>query len=492
MQFGIAEAVNHWAKYRPDAIAVYANGKCWTYAELNALAMAMAERLKGVRRGTRRVAVAVGTKIRLLAAILGVLRTGRSVVVLNTALPSETIRVNLGDASVRAMLYDKSHAHLAKLLEVSIVAPQTALASPLTVPLRRRGPGHEWGVIYSSGTTGVPKGIVRDQESIVTELIGWCLELGLTRHSRFYIGRPIYYTGGLVLALATLLVGGTVVCNEYQNDDSSMDVWIDYKRTLEDISIDFAFFIPEQLRDFLRITAEHRPKSARTILTMGSPIKGTEKTQVVTALGSEIIESWGNSESLGTITDPEDVQMRPDSIGRPFLTDEMWIVDEKRRPVGPHVLGSIAGSENAGFLRYCKRRKETELVKQKKLIVSEDLGYRDENGFFYIRGRSQFSVVFPNGSTVFLQELEGEIRQLPMIRDCLIVAKTGETEIGAQFFVAVILEPGSQESAWESAVRRRLEPRIPVEKIRVFEQLPRLPSGKINRLAIDQEFERTV
>lgn len=490
MQFGIAEAVSHWAKYRPSAIAVHADGKRWTYAELNALAGAMAADLARVGPRTRRIAVALGSKIRLLAAILGVLRTGRSVVVLNTRLPAEVIRVNLVDACVKVILYDKSQAHLAKLVNTALVASQRPLAELSTVPLKPRGPGDEWGVIYSSGTTGVPKGVLRDQESIVTELLGWCLELGLTRHTRFYIGRPIYYTGGLVLALATLLVAGTVICNEYQNDDSSEDVWTDYQRTLEKVPVEFAFFVPEQLREFFRIAREKPSKSARAILTMGSPITGAEKQKVVPALGSEIIESWGNSESLGTITDPEDVHVRPDSIGRPFLTDEMCILDEKRRAVGPEVLGRIAGSESAGFLQYCNRVEETKVVKQKKLIISEDLGHQDADGFFYIRGRSQYCVVLADGSTVFLQELEQNLRRLSMIRDCAIVTRP-EGNGAARFFVAVVMHAGHRDSACDAAIRQQLGSRIAVEQIRQFSKLPYLPSGKIDRLAIEQEFGRT-
>jgi acyl-coenzyme A synthetase/AMP-(fatty) acid ligase len=241
---------------------------------------------------------------------------------------------------------------------------------------------------------------------MVTELIGWSLELGLTRHTRFYIGRPIYYTGGLVLALATLLVAGTVVLNDYQSDDSAEEVWKDYQRALEEVSIDFAFFIPEQLREFLRFAAGQRPRTARTILTMGSPITGPEKEQVIRAFDCELVESWGNSESLGTITDPEDVHVRPDSIGRPFLTDEMCIVDEEFRLLRSNLSGRLAGSENAGFLRYSNRPDETNLAKRNELIISEDIGFQDEDGFFYIKGRAQYCVVLPDGSTVFLEDLE--------------------------------------------------------------------------------------
>ncbi len=451
----------------------------------------MAAEVEVVAGDNQRVAVAFGSSVRLLAAILGVLRTGRSVVLVNTGLPLDAIRINLEDAAVKAMLYDDDQSHLAKMVRSSVAAPKLALPTMLEMPLTKRGPGDEWGVIYSSGTTGVPKGIERDYESIVTELVGWCLELGLTRQSRFYIGRPIYYTGGLVLALATLLVAGSVILNEYQIGDSVEDVWRDYQLTLERYPIDFAFFIPDQLRGFLRVAAGQQPRSARTILTMGGPISGAEKTQVTTAFSCDLVESWGNTESLGTITDPADVHIRPNSIGHPFLTDEMCVVDEECCVVAPGVLGRLAGGMSAGFLRYSNRPKDTALVRRNSLIISEDIGYQDENGFFYIRGRSQDCVVLLDGSTVFLQDLEQELRKLPMIRDCSIVAKPG-TNGETRFLVALVLAGSQEDGAWDDAVRQQLRSRIALERIRILDELPRLPSGKINRPAIEQEFDRTI
>ena len=60
---------------------------------------------------------------------------------------------------------------------------------------------------------------------MVTELTGWCLELGLRRKSTFYIGRPVFYTGGLVLALSTMMAGGTVIVDDYGKNDDNDEVW---------------------------------------------------------------------------------------------------------------------------------------------------------------------------------------------------------------------------------------------------------------------------
>jgi len=486
VQFGVAEAVDHWARYRPLSIAASANGTQRTYAELNGYAAAIAAEL-GATTDQPRIAVAFGSKVRLLAAILGVLRAGRSVVLLNTGLPLEVIRVNLKDAAVTALLHDESQSHLAGLVPFALTAPEHSFPLSPLPSLAQRHPSDEWGVLFSSGTTGVPKGIERDHESMVTELVGWCLELGLTRQSRFYIGRPIYYTGGLVLTLATLLVGGAAILNEYR-EDSFDEAWADYQRTLEGTQIDFAFFIPDQLRRFLTAPGTQQARSARIVLTMGAPITGAEKQQVVTAFGCDIVESWGNSESLGTITDPEDVHVRPDSIGRPFVTDEMCVVDDHSQPLPPTVLGRLAGSESAGFVKYCNRPDATDLAKRNSLIISEDVGYADENGFYYVRGRQQDCVVLPDGSTTVLQELEDNVRTLPMVQDCCIVTTTsGSGELS--FGVAVVLSTQQVHAGLSDAVRQKLPANVPAPQIRVVDTLPRLPSGKVDRLAVNRQFE---
>ena len=451
----------------------------------------MAVHVESIAVGQPRVAVAFHSKIDLLAGILGVLRTGRSVVLLNAGLSSDVLRVNLQDTAVQSVLHDGSVSQLSVIdnLAPPVLSVTDSGDHSVVTSIVQRSPDDEWGVLFSSGTTGVPKGIERSHESMVTEFIGWCLELGLTRATRFYIGRPIYYTGGLVLALATLLVGGTTVLNDYERDDSFDESWRDFQETLSESVIDHAFFIPDQLRRFLKLHAA-ADLTAQTILTMGAPITGAEKQAIATRFGCKVVESWGNSESLGTITDPEDVDLRPDSIGRPFLTDEMWVVNDEYRPVPAHELGRLAGSETAGFLKYSNRPQETELAKHNEMIISEDIGYVDEQGFFYVRGRSQDCVTLSDGSTIFVQSVERQLRGLPNIQDCCVLV--GSPDGMVKFYVALVPTKNSNVPMSFDEMRQQLDERIASNvEFRVYETLPRLPAGKIDRTAILKTFDST-
>src|SRR5207248_99335 len=83
-------------------------------------------------------------------------------------------------------------------------------------------PNDEWGIVFSSGTTGPSKAIERNHYSMVTEHLGWCLELQLRRRTPFYIGRPVFYTGGLVLALSTLTVCGCVIVDDFADNEDHL------------------------------------------------------------------------------------------------------------------------------------------------------------------------------------------------------------------------------------------------------------------------------
>ena len=503
MQFGVSESVEHWGKYRSDAPAICHDNILLTYGELNSLVDAMCAILSRSNISSERIAIAIESKLHFLVSLLAVLRLGKSAVILNIGLSRDVLYVNIRDTEVTAVIHDSKHNYIKQHTKprdsvYSINVDELLLSRQTpnqfysfeTSVWRQRD--DEWGVMFSSGTTGIPKGIERDHDSVTTELLGWCLELGLNRYTSFYIGRPVYYTGGLVLMLSTLLVAGTVYLNDYKDSNDHEEIWQDYQRTLSEHKLTWAFFIPSQIRSFIRIAKQSRskPASAKTILAMGELITGEEKRDVVRILGSEIVESWGNSESLGTSTDPEDVRKVPDSIGRPFLTDKMYIVDDNGVPVKPYEYGRIAGSEEAGFSQYSNRPEETERVKRNNLIISDDIGYIDKDGFFYVCGRKQDTIITKD-KVIFLPDLEHNIRSSDLVEECCVIVRTYKD--GSFRFSAVIVPSSTSERSepeFLENLNKILEEDTQLESVLLTDTMPRVASGKIDRRAIDQMLER--
>jgi acyl-coenzyme A synthetase/AMP-(fatty) acid ligase len=487
MQFGLSESVEHWGRYRPDAPAVYSNGNCLSYRELNARVNALCSRLASDGFLGPRIAVAAKSKLDTLIAYLSVLRLGKSVVVLNSALKAEAIRTNLDDTQATEFIHDVSFSDWRGLFPSAPRAVSLAdvnWSSELQTPEKPEArPCDEWGVLFSSGTTGTPKAIERDHYSMVTELIGWCLELPLSRHTTFYIGRPIFYTGGLVLTASTLLVGGTVVLNDYADDNNPRLVWTDYQAFGTKHEMQWAFFIPDQLRAFIGLAAAGLASSAKNVVTMGAPITASEKLEARARLGSAMVESWGNSESLGTITDPEDLDTRPNSVGRPFLTDELIVVDESGKEIQARAEGRIAGAEEAGFARYSGRPEATERVKQRNLIISDDIGYLDEQGYLYVRGREQDSFIV-GGRNYFVRDLEESLRVLPGIVELVVVSLPSET--GDATLCALVVQDAQRtfsEAELLRGLNGLLSAPLKLERAALVDAIPRVPSGKVDKSA---------
>ena len=497
MHFGICEAVSHWGQFRPHEIAVRYNGNVLTFKELDSTVDGLAHRIDRLKLKSDRVAIAVNSKYRFLISLLSILRAGKSVILLNTGLPLEAIETNIRDTETQAIIYDDHYKHLLGLIDVkysknmiNIKKQLDEIQYEVNVPsfYIPRSPSDEWGVLFSSGTTGIPKGIVRDHYSIVIEMLGWCIELQINRGMSFYIGRPIFYTGGLVLALSTLLVGGCIIINDYIYDNDNKIIWENYQRELALSFIDLAFFVPDQIRWFTKLCETESPKTlgAKAILIMGAPITGEEKLKASKQLNSMIIESWGNSESLGTITEPEDIYKRPNSIGRPFLSDELFIVDDKGKPLPPGQYGRLAGGEEASFDHYCNRPSETDYVKQNKLIISDDIGYMDEDGYFYVRGRVQDCILIKN-ETVFLPELEAKLKTLDIVEDCMVVAnRINENDVELVGAIVPSKNWRKDERQLLTSLNQRLKISQKLQRILIFETLPHLPSGKLDKVQINQ------
>jgi acyl-coenzyme A synthetase/AMP-(fatty) acid ligase len=495
MQFGVSESVNHWGRYRKDHTAIISNGLSYSYKQLHDRVNIIARNIQIAFPDSKRVSLAIRSKMDLISTIIAVSGIRKSVVLININLSQDALKTNIQDTSTDLLIYDEffeSIGNLYSSLSVNTKRIEELIVddeSDFSFNSFDTEPEDEWGILFSSGTTGTPKGIERDQNSMITELLGWCLELNLSKETVFYVGRPIYYTGGLVLALSNFISGGTIVINDYQSDNDFNEIWEDYQNTLNVQTVNWAFFIPDQIRTFCSISnnLKSKIKFSKKILIMGAPISGSEKREAFDTLKSDIVESWGNTESLGTITEPEDLFLRPDSIGRPFITDELYILGEDLTELSPNKIGRIAGNEEAGFIKYSNRPSETERIKQNKLILSDDLGYIDDEGFFYIKGRVQEKIEIGN-KTYYTSEIENEIIVINFISECSILFQG--TSSGKGLCIAVTLSEEKSVIEIENAIKIVLENKgIEEFTLMDFHEFPRLTSGKIDKVKLLEMFD---
>ena len=485
LTFELLDCIDFWARHRGESLAVSSTTCSFSYSELLGTLDDICSSVRSV--DSNRIAVLASTKLATAIGVLSTSRCGGSSVVLNPHLPPELIRTCIEEARPEAILVAQEDAQAWKTVAErykTMAALKHAQFSTSSVrrgvPQRaRREPqsDREWAVLYSSGSTGTPKGIERDFQSMHTEFLGWCLELGLGTHSRFYVGRPVFYSGGLALTMSTLLAGGSVVLNEVDGETAEALV-DDIVLTARSGSLDWAFLVPDQVRLLLRSDATRRLHGClKGVLVMGAAISGREKQCLATLLRCTVRESWGNSESLGTITDDEMLRECPDSIGRPFLGDRMCIVDEDGNECPTGDVGRLAGDQLAGFTRYTARPTDTDNTKQHNLIISEDLGWCDAKGRFFIGGRVQERVRV-GGQDVFLAKLEEELRAHGLVVAFCLTHRTtdGSVEIG------LVFETGTTTESQVWACLDRMSTPFSIARTTDVRALPRTASGKIDRI----------
>ncbi|MBF0108266.1 MAG: acyl--CoA ligase [Magnetococcales bacterium] len=490
MGFSLHEAVRHWATYTPEKPLLINEHLHITYREIQEKIIKIRAVLSARHLEPQTpIGLLMDDKPIYLASLCAILSEGHSVVILNVAIPGNLLANMIHDCQCPLLLTHETLLEKARQIDCDqILVDRMLQQTPTTFdPAPFRNPENYnpryldqiWGTIYSSGTTGQPKGVVRTDLSILSELIGWCFEIPIVRSSTIYISRPIYYTGGLVLSAAAMLAGASIIAPVLHSE-------INYHDLLSRHSVSMAFMLPSEVDQLIqaRIASSLPWPAPEKILTMGAPTSVTLKKLTKKWLHCDYIESWGNSEGLGTITDPDDVERRPKSIGRPFLTDRMFILNDKREIVQNQEIGLISGIADSNFSEYRNRSDLNQEAINDDRVISEDLGHIDPDGYFYIVGRTVDRMI-RNGHVVFTSDIERAMLQTENFEAAKVVAieRPGKDAIPV---AAVVLKPSITKTPEDllQDIHSLLPPEQHVSSILIVNQLPMNAAGKVDLNAV--------
>ena len=442
MRLNLSETLSHWGKYYPEKSAILTDNNSINYGEFNKIVEYLAQDISEQFGNQNYIAIMFEKRDLFLYSLYAIKRSNNHVVIINPGITENDILKCLEDANVTLLLTNENidDSFNGKLKKQSI---QFKLLNEYVIKekLNQKNPYHDWpnprqsdiwGILYSSGTTDKPKGIIRTNFSILSELLGWIIELELTKSTHFYIARPIFYTGGLVLALSCLMIGCTVSLISKHSKYT-------YKNYIDNHNVSISFLIPEQIDELIEYHQNNKSVKLKfhTIITMGSPTSLELKKKSKGCLNSILIESWGNSEGLGTITESTDIDIRPASIGRPFLTDELFIADESMNKLSPNEIGRIGGIADSNFSGYNNRDDLNKECVKTDFILSDDLGYMDHDGYFYLKGRISDKIIC-NGNNIYPKDIEGKLKLLDEIEEVSIIGLSSKTMGEAPYAVIKI------------------------------------------------------
>lgn len=344
-------------------------------------------------------------------------------------------------------------------------------------------PGHDALLMYTSGTTGVPKGVLLTHGNLVVTGHYISTEHQLGRGDRVLASLPLYHINGLVVtAIAPLVHGGSVVMTErfsvgtfWRDASRHACTWINVVPTI------IAYLLNDEegagAWDLSRL---------RFCRSASAALPPEHHKAFERRYGIGIIETMGMTETAApAFSNPLDPARRKiGSIGRPSGT-EARVIDAEGRTLGPGEVGEIVLRGGNVMRGYYKAPEETgKAFTPDGWLRSGDLGYHDEEGYFFINGRAK-ELIIKGGENIAPREIDEALIQHPSVLEAAAVG-VPDPHYGQEIAAYVVLRenmPWDEESMRAHCLHTLGRYKTPKE-FHVIEQLPRGPSGKVQRLKL--------
>jgi acyl-CoA synthetase (AMP-forming)/AMP-acid ligase II len=499
-----------------EAVVCGAERRCWGEFNRNLNRIANALLAAGLAQGEK-VAILMGNSVRMLEAMFGAVKAGACVVPLSGLLTGEQLVRLLDDSGavgifatpdLRARL-DGAGARPAALRPALCIAaelpPDAATGAapagwrgfdelvagaPDTMPPVRYALDDAFNIIYSSGTTGLPKGIVQTHRARLHWAFSNAIEMGFTSRSRALTTTALYSNGTWLMMLPVLFAGGTLVAMP-ASDPKGFLAAVQAER------ITHTFMVPAQ---YIAVLAEPTlaacdPSSLQVMLCAGSPLRRDTKRAVIRAFGDKLHELYGFSEGFATMLKPGAPESKFDTVGTPVLGFELRILDDAGRALPRGETGEIAGY-GAGLMQAYHQRPEAtaELIwrdeRGRSFIRSGDIGRLDADGYLTIVDRKK-DMIISGGFNVFPTDLEAVVGAHPAVLDVTVIGvpheKWGETPLAL-----VIRRAGdaTEAEAIRTWANERLAKHQRLASVEFRDEFPRNALGKVVKRVLREERAR--
>jgi long-chain acyl-CoA synthetase len=474
----------------PEKIALFSGDSEYSYAQLLQESGSVAERL------IREFAVKPGDRVGLwlkncpefVPAFFGILGANAVVVPINNFLKAEEVKFILSDARIDVLITDAELATHHRSLEAARPAlkilkvdsdAQSAFASSSAAALNTSGRAETdlAVIIYTSGTTGRPKGAMLSQANLLHNVESCRIVLQTVSADRFAVVLPLFHSYMLTVGmLLPLIVGGSLVLVKSVHP---------VRNALQEIMQRQATVLPA-IPQFYRTMANapgHIPLPFRICISGAAPLPVQVLKEFEAKFNVPVIEGYGLSEASPVVTkNPLDGTRKPGSIGLPIPNVEVSIQDETGRQLGPNQIGELCVRGGNVMLGYWERLDETAQTMRNGWLLTGDIGYRDQDGYYFITDRKK-DMLLVNGINVYPREIEEVLYQFPGIREAAVVGKP-DSRRGEQPIAFVSLNDGAvlEEKAVQHFVRRQLADYKVPRKIVQLPNLPRNATGKILKM----------
>ena len=481
------------------------SGETLDYRALDARSNQLAHLLRdaGLRRGDH-MALFMENNIRFLEIVWAALRSGLYLTAINSHLTAEEVAYIVGDCDAQAFVTSTALAEVAtavrrddELPRVSVrlmvdgtapgfAAYEEATAAFPTTKIDDESTGAT--MLYSSGTTGRPKGVLRplpdtkpgDGEDRLAALSGPYK----FRDGMVYLSpAPMYHAAPLAFSLNTQRFGGTVVIMEGFDPAQAL-------RMIEQHKVTHSQWVPTMFVRLLRLSDEERLgpdlSSHECAIHAAAPCPVAVKQQMIEWWGPIIHEYYAGTEGNGsTGINSEEWLAHPGSVGRPRAVS-VHIIGEDGTELGPREEGTIYFASAAELFEYHNDPEKTKgsrlTVGDRQLSTLGDVGYLDEEGYLYLTDRKAYMII-SGGVNIYPREIEDVLIQHPAVADVAVFGIPND-DLGEEVKAVVQLLPGNEPTddlgrELQTFVRGHLAGFKVPRTVDFVDELPRLPTGKL-------------
>jgi fatty-acyl-CoA synthase len=496
------------ANLTPDREALYdtTSGVRYTYAQLNERANRAANFLRNtyqVQKGDR-VSILAQNSIAYVDLLFGLGKIGAILAPLNWRLTSRELTYIVNDSQPKVLIvgpefvsvYEEMRSATQVEHIISLEGAELAGAGSYEESLKQAA-GSEptrpvieeddaWCILYTSGTTGRPKGAVLPHRQILWNAINTVISWGLSEKDISPILTPMFHSGGLFVFLVPLFyAGGRIVLARNFDPDASLDLIVKEKCTVI-LGVPTLFQVWMNSPRFAEIDFSH----VHFFISGGAPCPPSLIEAWSKAKGVNMRQGYGLTEvgvNCFSMTD-EDALRKRGSVGKPIFHSQMRLVDANGKDVSTGKTGELIIKGPHVCAGYWNNPEATAQSLKDGWFHTGDMARQDEEGYFYIAGRFK-DMIISGGENVYAAEVEAVFREHDVVADAALIGQPDEKwgEVGLMIVACKPNRSVSAEELLRFCQRRLAKYKIP-KRVQFVETLPYSPYGKVIKAELREKF----
>lgn len=478
--------------------AIRFEGRDVSYVELNARVNRAAHALAGLGVGHGdRLAVLARNSPEYAEVLLACAKLGAIVVPLNWRLAAPELEFQISDAGATTIVFDPEFAVADALRplckEELALGPEGSYEQALAgatdeEPRAAVRADDVLTILYTSGTTGRPKGAMLTHGNFFWTNLNILLAVDLAQDERSVVVLPMFHVGGWnVNTLSVWWKGGTVLL-EREFDPAGCLALIERERATSMMGVPAIYLAMAQRPEFRTADLD----SLRFVVCGGAPapeslIRRWEER------GVKFIQGYGLTEAAPNclVLPPEDSRRKLGAAGRPYLYADVRVVDERDAPVGPGGIGEVVVRGPSVMKGYWERPEATAEALRDGWLRTGDVARLDEEGYAFIVDRVK-DMIISGGENVYPAEVENVLYEHPWVAEAAVIGVPDE-RWGEVPVALVVPRPGGEvaEEDLISFCRERLAKYKTPSRVTFVEELPRTPSGKVMKHLLRERYARS-